>query len=194
MSDKPKRKGNIIVITGPSGVGKGTIVSKITARNKDIVLSVSATTRAMRPGDVDGVQYHFVTREKFQQLINDEQMLEWAIFADNYYGTFMGAVSKEINEGNDVILEIEVQGAMQVKKKLPDAKLIFISPPSPEELKSRLVGRKTESEEVVSKRLTIADNELKMIKEFHYNVINDDLDKAVDEVEAIILGLRKQNN
>jgi guanylate kinase len=191
MSINDIRKGNVIVITGPSGVGKGSIVTKILQQHLDIVLSVSATTRSKRPGEIDGVHYYFISKEEFQKLIDTDQMLEWAKFADNYYGTFKEAVQKETVRGNDVILEIEVQGAMQVKSKLPEAILIFISPPSVEELKARLVGRATETDEVVAKRLNIALKELQLVSEFNYNVINDDLDKAIEEVVRIILSKRK---
>ena len=186
----PQRRGNIIVITGPSGVGKGSIVKQILAKHKDIVLSVSATTRSIRPGETDGVEYHFISIDEFKTLIDDQQMLEWAIFADNYYGTFKKAVDKEIYDGNDVILEIEVQGAMQVINNLPQAVLIFILPPSLDELKARLIGRATEPPEVVQKRLSVAESELKMQDKFQYKVVNDKLDRAIAEVDDIIMALR----
>lgn len=188
------RVGNVIVLTGPSGVGKGTIVKQILQKHEDVVLSVSATTRAPRPGETNGVEYYFKTADEFKQLIEDDQMLEWAVFADNYYGTFKEAVQKLVDEGKDVILEIEVQGAMQVKDKLPEAQLVFISPPSLEELQSRLVGRATEPPEVVSKRLNIAEQELSLKDQFTYQVINDDVETAVKDLESVIMTIREKNN
>lgn len=188
---EPQKRGNVVVITGPSGVGKGTIVKQILAKYNDIVLSVSATTRKIRPGERNGVEYYFKSVEEFKNLIDEGQMLEWAIFADNYYGTFKDAVKEKINEGKDVILEIEVQGAMQVKDKLPESILIFIAPPSLEELKTRLVGRATETPEVVMKRLKIAEEELKTTNKFKYVVKNDNLELAIKEVENIILNERE---
>lgn len=184
------REGNVIVITGPSGVGKGTIVKEILKKHSDIVLSVSATTRKPRPGEIDGINYYYKTKNEFKSLIESGEMLEWAEFADNYYGTFKSAVYEQVNNSNDVILEIEVQGAMQVIDKIPEATLVFIAPPSFDELKSRLVGRATEPVEVVNKRLAIAQKELDMKDQFEYIVVNDDLTAAVKEVEDIIIGLR----
>lgn len=188
---EPQKRGNVVVITGPSGVGKGTIVKQILAKHSDIVLSVSATTRKIRPAEHNGVEYYFKSVKEFKNLIDEGQMLEWAIFADNYYGTFKDAVKEKINEGKDVILEIEVQGAMQVKDKLPESILIFIAPPSLEELKARLVGRATETTEVVMKRLKIAEDELKTTNQFKYVVKNDNLELAIKEVENIILNERE---
>ncbi|MGD9580349.1 MAG: guanylate kinase [Vampirovibrionia bacterium] len=187
------RVGNVIVLTGPSGVGKGTIVKQILKKHDDVVLSVSATTRKPRPGETDGVEYYFKSVEEFKSLIEENQMLEWAVFADNYYGTYKAAVEKLVKEGKDVILEIEVQGAMQVKDKLPEAHLVFISPPSLEELKTRLVGRATEPQEVVAKRLKIAEEELSLKDSFTYQVINDDVETAVKDLEAVIMMIREKN-
>ena len=187
------RVGNIIVLTGPSGVGKGTIVKQILQKHEDVVLSVSATTRSARPGETHGVEYYFITVDEFKQLIKDDQMLEWAVFADNHYGTFKEAVQKLVKEGKDVILEIEVQGAMQVKDKLPEAHLVFISPPSLDELQARLVGRATEKPEVVAKRLKIAEEELSLKNNFTYHVVNDDVETAVKDLETVIMKIREQN-
>ena len=189
MSDS-RRQGNVIVITGPSGVGKGTIIRRILSDGDDIVLSVSATTRSKRPGERDGVEYYFKTVDEFKKLIESGQMLEWATFAGNYYGTFKDAVMDKIFEGKDVILEIEVKGAMQVKNKIPEAVMIFIAPPSIDELKSRLLNRATESEDVIRKRLDIAEKELKKMDEFQYVVVNDDLEKAIEKVKKIIADKR----
>ncbi len=187
---KPIRKGNVIVFTGPSGVGKGSIVSQLLKRHDDIVLSVSATTRPPRKGEQDGVEYHFLPKEKFMALVNSGQMLEWAEFADNFYGTFKQAVEKEVDEGKDVILEIEVQGAMQVKAKMPEVVMIFVLPPSVQELRRRITGRATEVPEIIEKRMNIAAEEIKMADRFDYKVINDDLGHAIKEVEDIIMSLR----
>lgn len=189
---KPQRQGNTLVITGPSGVGKGTIVKRILADYENVVLSVSATTRPMRPGETNGVEYYFKTVKEFEKLIEENQMLEWAKFADNYYGTFKAAVEEEIARGNDVILEIEVQGAMQVKKKMPEARLIFIVPPTLDVLRERLQGRATETQDVINKRLKIAEEELKCLDEFSYKVVNDNLETAIKDVEKIILELRQK--
>lgn len=189
---EPKRKGNILVITGPSGVGKGTIVSEILKRHNDIVFSVSATTRPIRPGEIYGVNYYFKTVEEFKSLINQGQMLEWAVFADNYYGTYTVAVEKEINKGNDVILEIEVQGAMQVKNKIPESVLIFITPPSLKELESRLKKRATEPDDIINKRISIAQQELSMKDKFDYLILNDNLEQAIVDLENTIMNLRKR--
>lgn len=185
-----KKKGKIIVITGPSGVGKGTIISTILKDLDNVVLSISATTRKPRPGEQDGVQYYFKTVDEFKQLIESDSLLEWAQFADNYYGTLYSSVEKELNLGNDVILEIEVQGALNVKSKVPKAILIFIKPPSFEELAQRLISRATESAEVVEKRLSIAKNELKFAEKFDYQIVNDKLDVAIKDLENLILHIR----
>lgn len=184
------RKGNVIVFTGPSGVGKGTILSDVLKRLDDVVYSVSATTRSPRPGEKDGVHYYFKSKDEFKMLIEKGQMLEWAEFAGNYYGTFIAAVEEVVNMGKDVVLEIEVKGAMQVKEKMPEASMIFISPPSDDELRARLRGRGTEPDDVVAKRLAIAENELSLRDKFDYNVVNDKLDNAISKVENIILSLR----
>lgn len=181
------KQGNIIVYTGPSGVGKGTILAKVLEKRSGIVLSVSATTRKPRPGEIDGVHYHFMTKEEFKKLVENDEVLEWAEFAGNYYGTLKSEVERITSEGKDIVLEIEVQGAIQVKEKIPDCIMIFISPPSFEELEKRLTGRGTEPPEIIQKRLNIAKSELEHKNLFDYQVINDNLDRAVMEVEAIIL-------
>lgn len=190
----PSKKGNIIVLTGPSGVGKGVIVKRLTKKHTDIVLSVSATTRSPRPKEKDGVNYYFVTTEIFNNMVDSGEMLEWAKFAGNYYGTPKSSLEQEINNGNDVILEIEVQGALNVKKIIPDCLMIFILPPSIEELKRRLINRATEPYDIIQKRLKIALSELEHKEEFHYQVINENLDNAVETVETIILNFRNRQN
>lgn len=193
MLNNEKRKGKIMVLTGPSGVGKGTIISSILKNLEDIVLSISATTRKPRPGEQDGVQYYFKTVDEFKKLIDSDKMLEWAQFADNYYGTLYSSVEKELELGNDVVLEIDVQGALQVKSKLPDAILVFICPPSFEELKHRLVNRQTESSEVIEKRLNIAKSELDMAEKFDYQIVNDKLDIAIKDLQNLILRIRNDS-
>ena len=194
MLNSKKTKGNVIVVTGPSGVGKGSIISKVLDDLKGIVLSISTTTRSPRPGEKDGVHYYFKSIAEFKELINTGKMLEWAKFADNYYGTFKDTVEKELEIGNDVLLEIDVQGALNVKKQMPEAILIFIYPPSIEELKRRLTGRNTESAEVIQKRLNIALNELKMAEKFDYKIINDNLDNAIKDLEKLILIARNNRS
>lgn len=147
------RKGLLLVVSGPSGCGKGTVLSEVFARQPDTYYSVSATTRSPRPGEVDGVQYHFLTKEEFEEKIAAGQMLEYAQYAGNYYGTPAQAVDEKLSQGKNVVLEIEVQGAKQVKLRRPDAVMIFIMPPSMKELRRRLTQRGTEAQEVVERRL-----------------------------------------
>lgn len=181
-----KNKGLLIVYTGASGVGKGTIMKKLLAKNPNLRLSVSATTRAPREGEVDGREYYFVTHEQFDELIAQDGFLEHAEYVGNKYGTPKAAVFKMLDEGFDVILEIEVKGFLQIKKACPDCVTIFIAPPSFEELQARLRGRGTEDEEVIAARLETAKNELQSQDLFDYVVVNDDADRAADEVLSII--------
>lgn len=183
---KPFEKNNLIIFTGPSGVGKGTIVKRVFAELDSIEFSVSCTTREKRPGEEDGVNYFFKTRDEFEGMIRNNELLEHAEFVGNYYGTPKAFVDKTLSEGNDVFLEIEVQGALQVMKKFPEAVSIFLVPPSLEELEDRLRKRGTEEEEVLQKRLKKAGDELKYINDFKFVVTNDDLDSAVESVKAII--------
>ncbi|BAQ65009.1 guanylate kinase [Geminocystis sp. NIES-3709] len=180
------QKGKLVVITGPSGVGKGTIVKALRAKYPDFFLSISATTRYPRQGEVDGKDYYFLSRVQFQEMITNDKLLEWAEYTENYYGTPRQPVLKEINKGKVVILEIEVLGAKQVKKSFPSATTIFILPPSIEILEQRLRGRGTDSEEVIIKRLTKAKEELAVTDQFDYQVINDTLETTIDYVESII--------
>ena len=181
-----KNKGLLIVYTGCSGVGKGTIMKRLLAENPNLRLSVSATTRAPREGEQHGREYFFVTHDHFDNLIAQDGFLEHAVYVNNKYGTPKEAVLRMLDEGLDVILEIEVKGFLQIKEACPDCVTIFIAPPSYEELEKRLRGRGTESEEVISERLETAREELKYKDQFDYVVINDDLDRAVDEVLSII--------
>lgn len=178
-------KGVLLIVSGPSGAGKGTICSEYMKRHPETFLSVSATSRNPRPGDEDGVTYFFKTREEFERMIEAEELLEHAQFCGNYYGTPKAPAFSAMDEGRDVILEIEVQGALQVKEKYPGAVLVFVLPPSPEVLRSRLEGRGTETTEAVNKRIGEAEREISRSPEYDYIIINDDLAEAVDLLEAI---------
>ncbi len=179
-------KGNLFVISGPSGAGKGTIVSKLMEQDDKLKLSISCTTRYMREGEIDGVHYYFISKDKFKAMIEEGDFLEYAQVFDNFYGTPISKIEEQRNNGCDVILEIDVQGALQVKSKADDAKLIFIMPPSIEILKERLAGRKTETAEQIAKRIAKADAEMSQREKYDYCVVNDDLDTAVKEVHNII--------
>lgn len=181
-------RGFLIVLSGPSGVGKGT-VRKALFEQKDIQLhySVSATTRKPREGEVNGVDYFFKTREEFEEMIAKNGLLEWAKFVDNYYGTPIDYVEKTLQEGNDVFLEIEVQGAMQVKKAFPDGVFIFLAPPSLSELKNRIVSRGTETADVIQDRLTVAKEEIDMMDAYDYVVENDKVELACERIKAIVM-------
>ena len=180
-------KGTLFVISGPSGVGKGTLVKMLRENTPEIKISVSATTRSPRPGEINGVHYLFLTKEDFKKKIEAGEFLEWAEFSGNFYGTNKKFVEKKLEEGQNIILEIDVQGAFQVKNKLENAILIFIEPPCFEELQSRLFKRRTESEEEIQKRLSIVKSELEQKKKFNYTVVNDNLDIAFNNLENIIL-------
>ena len=182
-----KNQGQLIVITGPSGVGKGTIVKSLLSKNPQIVLSISATTRLPRNGEIDEIHYYFLSRKQFETMIEESALLEWAEYAGNYYGTPKKPVLESINEGKTIILEIEVLGARQVQKNFPSATRIFILPPSFLELEKRLRGRGNDSEEAIVKRLAKAKEEICASNEFDYQVVNDDLEKAITQVENIIM-------
>ena len=185
------RKGLLLVISGPAGVGKGTINLSLISRNSDIRMSVSATTRQPRPGEIDGVHYFFKTEEEFRKMIESGAFLEYMrVFNTHYYGTPKSFVEQELAEGRSVILEIDVQGAMRVKAAYPDAVLIFIAPPSMSELKSRLIHRGTESSEAIDRRFETAYQEMKYIDRYDYVVVNDILDLAIARTEDIIVAER----
>lgn len=190
-----EKKGNLIVISGFSGAGKGTVVKKLVEKY-GYSLSVSATTREPREGEVDGKDYYFKSVADFQNLIDYNGFIEWAMYVENYYGTPRKFVEDEMAKGNDVILEIEVQGAMNIKNQYPDAILIFITAPSIATLRERLTGRGTESDEVILKRLKRAKEESQDINEYEYVVVNDDLDTCVDSVNSIIVRKKclRENN
>lgn len=178
-------KGTLLVISGPSGVGKGTIVKELLVRRPKISLSVSCTTRAPREGEKDGESYFFITVEKFEEMIKNGGFLEYSKHFENFYGTPKKFVEERLEEG-DVILEIEVDGALNVKKAMPEAVLCMIAPPNREELYARLKGRGTESENEISRRIDRAEYELSKSPLYDYVIINDDLETAVDKVEAIL--------
>lgn len=182
---KKMNKGLLIVVSAPSGCGKGTILAEV-LKNEEYYYSVSATTRAPRPGEIDGVNYHFLSREKFEELIHNDGMLEYAEYCGNYYGTPKEKVFEKIDEGKNVILEIEVQGAMQIKKKCPQAVFVFIAPPSVGELRRRLKKRGTETDEVIEKRVSEAAHEISFASEYDYIVVNGELDDAIRDFETVI--------
>lgn len=183
MKDK---KAKLYVITGPSGVGKGTVLNKFFEKNKgDIIYSVSATTRKPREGEKHGVNYFFITKEEFEKEIENNEFLEWAKYSDNYYGTKKEFVLNSLKNGVSVILEIEAQGAKKVMQEHPECVSIFIMPPNMEELEKRLRGRKTESEEMILKRLNIVKSELEEAKNYKYIVINDKVEKAFSTLQEI---------
>ncbi len=180
------KQGSLILLIGPSGSGKGTILKELLLTPINTFLSVSATTRKPRPGEVDGESYFFLTQDRFRELISSNSMLEYANYCGNFYGTPKAAVLERISKGENVILEIEVQGAKQIKEVYPTAVLIFIMPPSLTELKYRLIDRNTEDKETVRARLNAALDEIRFAHECDYIVINDTISKAVEEIKAII--------
>lgn len=183
-----KDKGLLIVLSGPSGVGKGTVRKAIFSRpDANFEYSISATTRKPREGEIDGVDYFFKTREEFEQLIKEDKLLEYAEYVGNYYGTPLDYVKETLEAGKDVFLEIEVQGAKQVREKMPDGLFIFLMPPSLDELKNRIVGRGTESVELIRNRMEAARKEIELMNLYDYIVENDSVEKAVDRINAIVL-------
>lgn len=179
-------KGILFILSGPSGVGKGTVRSKLFQQDTDLQYSISMTTRGMRQGETDGVDYFYKSKTEFENLIENNQLLEYAQYVDNYYGTPRAYVEETLQKGKDVFLEIEVQGALQVKQTFPEGVFIFLFPPSLEELKNRIVNRGTESQELVINRLKEARKEIEMMDAYDYVVVNDEVDKAVNKVQAII--------
>lgn len=180
------RKGNLFVLSGPSGAGKGTLVKRVLQRVPDAWVSVSATTRQPRPGEVDGRDYFFLDQPRFDELVSQGGFLEWAHVHGNSYGTLRSRVQDRIDHGSQVVLEIDVQGAFQVKKAMPEAHLIFIEPPSLEELERRLRGRGTETEEVICNRMKTAEVELARKMEYDVQVVNDELERATEELVSYI--------
>jgi len=182
------RKSKVFVITGPSGVGKGTLIAKLRERVPELELSISATTRSPREGEEDGVAYHFLSTAEFDRRVAADEFLEHARYSGNQYGTLRSEVDDRIGNGHPVVLEIEVQGAEQIRGTMPEAIQLFITPPEPalETLLGRLAGRGTDSAEAIEGRMEVAERELEARHEFHHQVVNDDLERATDELEAIV--------
>ena len=179
------KKGLLVILSGPAGSGKGTVGGRLRELSP-FEFSVSATTRAPRPGEIDGVHYHFITKEDFKQKIETGEMLEHAEYVGNYYGTPKAPVDAALSEGKNILLDIEVQGALQIKEKMPDAVMIYILPPDYETLLSRIRGRGTETEEVIQKRMTQARGEIEVFDQYDYIVTNDDFDRAAHDILAIL--------
>lgn len=179
-------QGILVVVSGFSGAGKGTLMKELLKRYDNYALSISATTRAPREGETDGKEYFFVTKEQFEKMRDERKLIEYAQYVNNYYGTPKEYVEQKMAEGKDVIPEIEIQGALKVKKRFPDALLLFVTPPSAEELRRRLVGRGTETLEVINARLARAAEEASGMEAYDYLLINDDLDRCVEEMHQLI--------
>ena len=189
------KKGILIVVSGFSGSGKGTLMKELLTRYPDTyALSISATTRSPREGEVDGREYFFVSKDEFEKMIAKGELIEYAKYVENYYGTPRDYVEKKLDEGRDVILEIEIQGALNVKKMFPDTLLLFVTPPSADELKKRLVGRGTETMDVIRSRMERACEEADGMENYDYLIINDDLDRCVKEMHSIIQGEHRRSS
>ena len=181
-------KGILLIVSGPAGSGKGTVVSKLISAHEEIALSVSATTRQPRPGEQNGVHYHFITKDDFEKRIKNGEILEYTTYCENYYGTPLKEVNEALLSGKDIILEIEVDGAMQVKKKLPEAVTVMLTPPDKETLENRLRSRGTETDEVIAWRLERAKEEIALMPEYDYSVVNEDgrADECADLIYSIL--------
>ncbi|WP_019911456.1 guanylate kinase [Paenibacillus sp. HW567] len=180
-------KGLLIILSGPSGVGKGTVCTALRPKMPKLVYSVSATTRLPREGEENGVNYFFKTKEQFEAMIEADQLLEYAEYVGNYYGTPRDFVERTLESGKDIILEIEVQGALKVKEKFPEGIFVFLLPPSMDELKDRIRGRGTEHPDVISHRMSVAEDEIGLIRHYDYAVVNDEIDLACKRIESIII-------
>ncbi len=191
-----KGRGLLVVFSGPSGSGKGTVLKEALKMSDNLSVSVSVTTRAPREGERDGVDYIFYSKEQFENLIENDGLLEWACFCENYYGTPKAEIEKKLTEGKDVILEIEVQGAMKVKEACSEAVLVFNMPPSKEELKNRLVGRNTDAPEVIEKRLDTSIWEISQAQNYDYIIVNDVVESAAKRLLSVIEGekCKKERN
>lgn len=181
-----KERGLLIVLSGPSGVGKGTVCGALRKEDTEIQYSVSATTRTPREGEVHGVNYFFKSREEFEEMIKNNQLLEWAEYVGNYYGTPVDYVEKTLSEGKDIILEIEVQGALKVRDLFPEGVFIFLMPPSLAVLRERIQNRGTETEELINNRMTVAKEEIEMMDKYDYVVENDEVKLAIERIQAIV--------
>lgn len=186
-----EQKGILIVISGFSGAGKGTLVKELLKRYDNYVLSISMTTRAPRPGEQDGVEYFFTDREHFEETIEKDGLVEYALYCGNYYGTPKAYVEQQLKAGKNVILEIEIQGALKVRKKYPECLLIFVTPPNVLELERRLVGRGTESQEAIEKRLSRAVEESEGVEAYDYIVVNDRLEECAEEIHMLVDAARR---
>lgn len=184
-------QGNLFIITGPSGVGKDTLISRLMSADNHLHYSVSATTRQARPGEIDGKSYYFLSKEQFENKIKQGEFLEYAEYVGNYYGTLESPVNEKLQQGFDVLLIIELQGALQVHEKRPDAIMLFIAPPSFEELERRLVTRGTESKEKIQQRLETAKIEISYSNKFNHIIVNDNIERAVEELHNIIQSYRQ---
>ncbi|AIQ58204.1 guanylate kinase [Paenibacillus borealis] len=180
-------KGLLIILSGPSGVGKGTVCTALRPKMPELVYSVSATTRSPRAGEENGVNYFFKSREQFADMIEADQLLEYAEYVGNYYGTPRDFVERTLESGRDIILEIEVQGALKVKDKFPEGIFVFLLPPSMDELKDRIRGRGTEHPDVINHRMSVAEDEIGLIRHYDYAVVNDEIDLACKRIESIII-------
>ena len=191
-------KGSVFIISGPSGSGKDTLLVKLFEKCPEIKFSISSVTRGMREGEKEGEKYNFISREKFESMIEKDELLEYNLYVDNYYGTPREPVEKAVSENKDIFIEVDVNGAESIRKKLPEAISIFIMPPSFEELKRRLSSRGTETEEIITLRMAAALDEIKRAVEYDYIVVNDDLSTAVEDIISIIRGskfsIKKQKN
>lgn len=179
-------KGRVYIISGPSGSGKDTVMKKVFEREPNLNFSISSITRSMRPGEIEGEKYNFISRERFLEMIANDELLEHNVFVGNYYGTPKAPVISCIENGQDILIEVDVNGAMQIRSKMPEAVSIFVMPPSLEVLKNRLTGRGTDSQDIIDKRLNEALREIASAKDYDYIVVNDDLDKAVNDFISII--------
>lgn len=186
--------GLLIVVSGPSGSGKGTVLKKVIDNNDDIILSVSSTTRTPRKDEIDGIDYNFISKSEFEKLINNNEIIEYALYCENYYGTPKKYVEENCKTGNNVILEIEVQGALQIKEKYPESILIFIMPPSLNELENRLKNRNTEDELSIKNRIRTAIDEIKLSNKYDYIVVNNDIDTCSMDIENIIKSCKFKSN